>query len=243
MIRISLGPLGSGKTLCEVREMAINKFGRRYFTNIKTNLKHCTMLKPEMIVERELVGEKKGQPVYDWKLNQDFWQRQREPMNIVLDEVHNMMDSRRSMSKANVMMGNFLALLRRVLGAQQGDFGELVLITQLLRRVDIIAVELASEIRYHIMHYTKTCRKCGYSWTEDTEQPEGFYRCRCGSMQLEKHHHYVEIYRFKGMAAFQNWRDFKEKSYFHHYLVKDVEQYFGVYNTLQWENLFETIYG
>jgi DNA-directed RNA polymerase subunit RPC12/RpoP len=226
--------------------MALNKFNRKYFSNIKTSMPYVETLRPEMIIKRELIGTKgkrDPQPVYDWKMNQEFWIKQKEPMNIVLDEVHNMMDSRRSMSKANVIMGNFMALLRRVLGAQHGNYGELVLITQLLRRVDIIALELASEIRYHIMHYSKKCKDCGQEWRENTEMPEGYYRCiRCGSMELIKFKHRAEIYRFRGMNEYQNWRDFQEKSWFHHYMVNDIEKYFGLYETLQWSNLFESVY-
>lgn len=241
-----MGRLGSGKTACEVREMALNKFNRKYFSNIATKMPYVETLKPEMIIKRELIGtkgKKDPQPVYDWKMNQEFWLKQKDPMNIVLDEVHNMMDSRRSMSKANVIMGNFMALLRRVLGSQHGNYGELVLITQLLRRVDIIALELASEIRYHIMHYSKKCKDCGQEWRENTEMPEGYYRCiQCGSMNLKKYKHRAEVYRFRGMNEYQNWRDFQEKSYFHHYMINDIENYFGLYNTLQWSNLFESVY-
>ena len=52
MIRISLGNVGSGKTVSEVREIFINKFHRKTYSNIKTKLNHQINLTHDMIIKK-----------------------------------------------------------------------------------------------------------------------------------------------------------------------------------------------
>ena len=247
MIRISLGNPGSGKTLCEVRDMILNRTGRVIYTNIIPKqpklTPHIRTINKGMIVKEEIIGYKNkkdgsSEPIKDLKLNVEFWKEHKEPVSVVLDEVHNIMNARRSMSKQNIITTDFLALLRRVLGQGDSGYGELVLISQLSNRIDIIAREMATQVRYHVCHYMKTCRKCGQKYKENSETSEQLYKCEtCGSFDLLKHGHYIEVWCFQNMESYETWKSYGQKTYGNHYYVTDVEKFFKYYNTLQWEDM------
>jgi len=246
MIRISLGNVGSGKTVCEVREMFLNNHVNTY-SNIITKMKHQKDIDGSMIITKELIGEKKKrdgktEPIYKNKLNIEFWKKVKKPINIVLDEAHSILNARKSMSTVNIIVTDWIALIRRILGNTEG-VGDLVLISQLPNRIDIIAREMANQIRYHVCHYTKVCKKCGSSWYESSETPEQLYRCwMCDSFELIKKDHVIELYFFQSIDAFEIWKNNNIKSYYKRYLITDIEKYFPLYNTLQWENLFSDVY-
>lgn len=248
MIRISLGNVGSGKTATEVREMALNPLHRSTYTNIKTSLPHCRLLEPEMIIKKELVNTIKKrdgglEPVYETKLNVKFWQEMKEPINVVLDEAHSILNSRRSMSKTNVIVTDWLALIRRVLGQTESGEGELVFITQLDKRIDVIAREMAHQVRYHVCHYVKSCKTCGCQWRENSDMPEGLPRCpACGGHRILKHSHAIEVRKFSSIERYESWKLFGNKTYYDRYMVNDIAEYFPLYNTLQWDNLFGEFY-
>lgn len=246
VIRISLGNVGSGKTANEVREMVLNKANRQIFSNIHTKgIKHCYDLNANMILKREVKGTTKKkdgtvQEVVDYTINQEFWQSIKDPCSVVLDEFHIFADPRNSMSKRSRLMMQWVALIRRVLGSNPSGEGELVIITQLPNRVDVILREMAHQIRYHVGHFDKQCQQCKYSWHETSEASEPQWNCpRCGSNTIKRTRFYIEIWHFTSMARFMDWRYLSHKTYHRHYLVRDIEQYFPLYNTLQWDNLFE----
>lgn len=241
MIRISLGNVGSGKTASEVREIFHNPLHRKYFSNIITNLKHCHVLKPEYIIKKIQIGTtKSGVPIYDYKLNLDFWKNQKEPLNIVLDEAHAIVDSRRSMSKPNQIITSWQSAIRRIIGATESGYGELVYVTQLLYSIDNRVRDLATQIRYHICHFQKTCKNCGASWRENTEMPETIKFCpTCRSINLVKHNHIIEVFKFVSVANYEAWKFNGVTTFYQRYLIYDIEKYFENYDTLQWENLFE----
>jgi hypothetical protein len=161
----------------------------------------------------------------------------------VIDEAHAIINARRSMSKVNVIITDWLALIRRVLGQTTTGFGELVFITQLPNRIDLIARDMATQVRYHICHYFKTCNKCKYTWRETSETPEEEWRCRhCGTFDILKHSHRIEVWHFSGMAAYNMWKDMGVNSFYRHYLINDIEKYFPLYDTLQWDNMFNQYY-
>ena len=150
MIVIYLGNVGSGKTACAVREIMLNKAHRKTFSNIVTRgLKNNKVIRPEMIIDKQQVDTKTKRdgttiPVYEIKLNTQFWKDIDEPINVVLDEAHTIINARRSMSKVNQIVTDWLALIRRVLGSADSGFGSLILISQLHNRIDIIAREMAT---------------------------------------------------------------------------------------------------
>ena len=250
MIKIILGNVGSGKTALAVREMFVNKLNRKTYSNIITkNLKNVVPITPKMIINEEIATYKKNrktgkeEPVYKHTLNIKFWKGIKEPINVVLDEAHSIINARRSMSKINIIVTDWIALIRRVLGQSESGYGELVLISQLANRIDVIAREMCTNVVYVIMHYLKSCKNCGTTWKENSEMPEGFWNCPgCNSTSIKKHSHEVEVWHFPNMQLYKAWKDFGQKSFYKHYIVRDIEKYFPLYNTLQWDNLFSEFY-
>lgn len=250
MIKIFLGNVGSGKTAMAVREIALNKNKRKTFSNIKTKIAHQIDISANMIIKKEIVDHVKKkatgdlQPVYEYKLNKSFWMGIEEPINVVLDESHNIINSRRSMSKINIIVTEWMALIRRVLGETSSGYGELTLITQLPNRIDVIARDMATQVRYHVMHYAKVCLLCRCVWQEHSNMPEPIHECpQCGRSSIKKFGFTVEVWHFKNMNDFKVWEDFGNETFYNHYLVKDIERTaFGLYDTLQWSNMFSEFY-
>ena len=252
MIKLFLGNIGSGKSLCAVREMVQNIAHKTFYTNIipkKPRLTpHIKVLKPEMIIEKEITGYKKKkdgseEPVIDLKLNSKFWKEVPKPISVVLDEAHDFMNARRSASKVNIILGKFLALTRRILGESDYADGDLIFITQLDRRIDIICREMAHQIRYHVCHYQVNCLNCGCGLMENSETPERAVICPlCHSHKLKKSNFSIEVKHFCNIFAYTGWKEFGMKTWHRHYIISDIEKYFEFYNTLQWDNLFEDYY-
>jgi predicted Zn-ribbon and HTH transcriptional regulator len=237
MIRIVLGNVGSGKTASVVRWMKSRK-DRTIVTNIEVNgkdFKHVIKLKPEMIIKRE--GEGKSEKLV---LNVAFWKQlveDHKKIIVVIDEAHTFFNPRRSMSKLNVIMTDFLALLRRVLGSNDSG-GELVLITQLSRRLDVVAKEMATFVQYCKHHYITECKKCGYSWKETNEMPIKEFECpNCKSFNIDKTKNVIEIFEFRNTDDYQRFEEYNLKTYFKRYYITDIRKIFGNYNTLQWDDL------
>ncbi|MGM0495436.1 MAG: zonular occludens toxin domain-containing protein [Bacillota bacterium] len=243
MIRIVLGGVGSGKTARIVKEIVTDKTNRVYFSNIKTKkTKNNKHIDSSMIIKKEIIkGEGKKKDKEEISLNIEYWKKINKKygaISVVIDEAHSVLNPRRAMSKINIIMTDFLALLRRVLGSDSAGYGELVLITQLERRIDPIAREMATAVHYHICHYQKACKKCGFVWAENNEEPEPRWEClKCGSYHINKFNHIIEVFHFRNMKYYENWKEFGMRSYHRHYYIKDIEDYFGNYDTLQWENL------
>lgn len=248
MIRLMLGKMGSGKTACMVREIIKNDDIRTTFTNIiiknNKNNKIKTISRDMIIKETILNYKKNGTPNKKLTLNSEYWKKtttQHNGINVVLDEAHTLMDSRRSMSGENVIMNDFMSLLRRILGDNNSDYGELVLITQLGRRLDINARELATSIHYHIAHYKKLCDECGYATWENNEQYDRIIKCPYCNKKLKKHNHIIEKYEFNHIEKLEQWMEHGLKTYEKHYYITDIELYFKYYDTFQWENLITDI--
>jgi len=253
MIRISLGNVGSGKTVSEVREMLNNRTNRLTFSNILMKIPQLTpkirTLNSSMIINRVLVdykvNKKSGEnvPIYQLKVNKEFWQNIHEPINIVLDEAHTIINARRAMSNVNVIVTDWMALIRRVLGVAESGMGELVFITQLPNRIDPIAREMATQIRYHICHFIKECKICNSWWNESSEEVEPCWICKnCGSPEIIKKNYEVQVWHFRNMDCYFQWKMLKQKTYHANYIIHDIEDYFKYYDTFQWENLFSEYY-
>lgn len=252
MITICLGGLGSGKTASVVRDLALNPSHRTTYSNIITmKLKNVKTIDPSMIISRKIVDHKKKrsgelEPVYKDTLNLEFWKKtakKEKGINVVLDEAHSIINSRRSTSKINIIVTDWIALLRRVLGQTEAGYGELILISQLPNRLDIISREMATKIKYHVCHYIKSCKACSFSWRENSEMPEPAWTClNCGTPHIKKHSHVIEVYHFNSMDSYLVHKQFGSQTYHKHYFIKDIEDYFNFYDTLQWDNLFSEYY-
>jgi len=243
MIRISLGNVGSGKSACAVRDMITDRTGRRIYSNILTRkIERNSILNINMILKKNLVGmtgRKKDVPKYSYTLNADFWKSINEPISIYLDEAHTIFNSRRSMSSKSIVIAEWLSLIRRVIGGAESGHGEILFITQLPNRIDVIARDMANQVRFHRCHFLKSCKDCGLTWKETNDDPEPVWKCyRCESYDIIKYDHRIEVFHFSDMKMYEAWNFFGMKSYHRHYFINDIEDVFPLYDTLQWDNLF-----
>jgi hypothetical protein len=254
VIKLILGNVGSGKTLHCVRDIVINQDGIVTFSNIRmNNVPNNILIEPYMIFNKQLVKENKnGKKIFKWTLNEKYWLdaiTKYGSINIVIDEAHNIFNARTNSSKINRIFANFLSLLRRVLGSSDAGSGTLTLITQLDRKIDVLAREMATSISWCKCYYKKTCKRCNHTWNENNEMPETLIYCpKCGANRknIHKHSHTIEIWKFPNIQAYEAWKCFgrKSKFYYAHYLINplEVEKYFPSYNTLQWDYLSQDIY-
>lgn len=237
------GNVGSGKSASMVRYMRNNP-QKKFITNINVHgkgFKNVMKLKAEMIIKREPTGVKRnGQETFKLKLNIDFWRdlvKKEGEINIIIDEAHIFLNPRRSQSSLNLCMTDWLALLRRIVGSNDNN-GDLILITQLSRRLDIIAKEMATNVKFCIHHYVTRCSNCQLQWEETNETPNKFKVCpRCNSFRINKVKSIIEIFEFKNVDAFMQYKEMGIKSYYKRYLIKDIETIFGNYDTLQFEDM------
>jgi len=247
MIKIYLGNPGSGKTLSAVRDMVLKQnYGTLNYTNIipKRKVNNLVTINSKMIFNKAIVGVKKdGTPIENLEMNTEYWKNIDKRINVILDEAHTIMNPRRSMSKVNIIMTDWLALIRRVLGNRAEGSGDLILITQLWKRLDVIARDMCTHVRYHCMHYTKQCNKCGMMWRENSRMPERLEVCpRCNHYGMKKGGHVIEVWKFATMDDFIAWNDFNSKTYYSHSYIPDVNIYFRYYDTLSWDNLVSEMY-
>ena len=242
MIEINLGNVGSGKTACVVRDMFLNVDKRQTFSNIITKkIKNNTLITKDMIIKEVPAISAAGKTITDKRVNKEFWEeavKKYKSVNVIIDEAHTVFNARRGMTKHNIIMSDWLSLLRRVIGGTSEGYGKLILITQLKRRLDIIAREMSTKIRYHKCHYKKECNRCGAIHLENNETPEKVQRCmNCAYEHLTMHSHVVEVFVFENLEKYEQFELFNEKTYYDHYFTLDIVQYFPYYDTLQWDNL------
>lgn len=242
-IKLYLGLPGSGKSACAVREMFLDRTQRQKFSNIITkNIPQNTLITPSMLIKKNVIEPKsgRGKARIVLKCNAEYWMEQRkkyQAMDIIIDEAHTMFNARRSMSKINSVMTDFLALVRRMIGSNDSGSGELILITQLDRRIDVIARESATNVRWHVCHYIKKCSQCGFQKKENNETPEPLWTCpKCG-WSLKKDNHCIEVRHFRNMQQFNLWKEMGMRTYHRHYYVTDIDKYFPMYDTLQMSHL------
>ncbi len=247
MITICVGNPGSGKTVSAVRDMMLSQ--RPTYSNIKTmSVPNNHMINHEMIIKKDLIKtikKKDGslEPQYKLSLNVEYWQGLEKPIDIVLDEAHTIMNPRRSMSKINIIITDWLALIRRAVGSQGSNQGHLYLITQLPGRIDVIARDMATQIRHHTCYYVKSCEKCNVSWREHTDIPEPQITCpKCYEPDLTISDHSILIHYFSSMNNYYYWVDAGQKTYYRKSIIRNVQDYFPLYDTLSWENLMSEAY-
>lgn len=254
MIRLHLGNVGSGKTLSTMKEIIENP-QNMYYSNIipKINIPNMKTIQKEQIIKKEITGKKRnGEETYKLSLNSEFWKQQPKPINIVLDEFHAFMNSRKSMSKMNIVLSDFLSLIRRAINSPLQE-GELILITQFLGRIDVNAREMAQQIRYFREHYIKQCKSHGIifnyynrSYWENSDIPKDKKNefCPICRKPLFKSNQLIEVWHFSGDSGrsaeenFYYWKYKNFRSYYSHYYIRDSWKYYNCYDTFQWDNLF-----
>jgi len=246
-IIISTGNVGSGKTLSVVYDFYKLKNKRDIYTNIQTKgLINVKLITKEMFIKKELIKtiikrDHTQENIYKYSVNKDFWLNRKEGIiDIVIDEAHTIFSSRKSSSRNNIIFTEFLSLSRKILSSKDSSEGNLYLISQTMRKLDVNSRDLA-RIRFHRCYYLKSCLKCNLSWeeTSDLYEPLSFYP-RCEFHKLKKSNHIIEIWKFIDEENFYKWKDGGLKSYYDHYFIppNEVKKMFDLYNTLQFDDLF-----
>lgn len=139
MIIILLGGIGSGKSLSVVKEIVDKKQYALTNFNLK-NISNFHRIKVSDILVR--IENDKGK--VDFKVNWDFWEKIRKKnknYSIYLDEIHNIIHARRSMSKVNILMSKWVSQIRKILSDTPNN--HLYLISQTLRKIDVDFRDLA----------------------------------------------------------------------------------------------------
>jgi len=240
-IKLYIGNVGSGKTAYAVREMS--KSNIQYISNIRTNkIKNNMLIKTEHIIKKDFIRTTKaGEDLFKYSFNKDFWIKLRDKykqISLIIDEAHTVFSSRRSTSKQNVIMSDFIALARKLIGDQVSGYGDIVFISQLSRRIDVIARDMCHQVKYFKMYYVKYCTICSACWAEHSDMPELQIRCpKCRSGQLKKRNFKMVVMSFQGIEKFMRWQDFGSNTYYSKKQINNIENIFSNYDTLQWDNL------
>jgi len=248
VIRVFLGNVGSGKTISCIREMVLED-KEVYYSNIITKSKgKCAirtnnLINREMLICKTLIKKKKdGTEEYSYKFNKEVWEefkKKHGKFNVVLDEFHTLMEARGFNTKQNRVIGDFLALIRKIANDSTGD-STLTLISQLDNRIDVIARDMATEVRYHICLYDKTCTDCGAYWTEHSEMPpfQKHKACpNCSSKKLKKSDFRIIVHFFDSMSSYRDWKYSGIDTKIQTTMIEGIEEYFGYYNTYQMTDL------
>ena len=194
MIIIICGGIGSGKSLTCVKEIVDRGF--KTFVNFELCADNIERLRTEHLFNIDTETSPKGKITKTLTLNYDFWKKlavNNEKFDIALDEFHNVMNSRRAMSKRNVILSDWLAQIRKILG--QSEINNLYIITQKLRRVDVNVRDLA--------HQCILCQKV----THDIKVPTIVYE---NKKYVKKNLPYTIIYKhyFKDAESMSMYENF-----------------------------------
>lgn len=151
MIIIYLGGIGSGKTLGCVKDIILN---RQYaITNFKLKVPDNSYYR---IKVSDIITTQKEKTHTKYGVNWDFWSNivnAHENYSIYLDEIHNIIHSRRSMSHMNIQMSKWVSQIRKILADKPKN--HLFLISQTLRKIDVDFRELAQIVVYCSKIHTK----------------------------------------------------------------------------------------
>lgn len=217
---------------------------RPVYTNIilKGRHKHVHTIHNSDVVNEVIISYKKdGTPVTRKELNVAFWESVDKPCDIVYDEAHSIINSRNTMSRQNQVWMQWVKLIRKMIGGSAGHYGEFIWIAQLPRNIDIDVREMTPMYCYHVMWSTMVCRKCGYRLRRNSEMTSRQYKSclKCGHYLFDETDHVVRQWEIRGYdnaVTFQEM-SMKMKLRYPHRCVKDIAEYFGCYDTMQYEDL------
>ena len=132
-----IGGIGSGKSLSVVRRVV--ESGDNYpLTNFRLK-----KIKYHRLKLSDIIKTKDGKSAVNW----DFWEKVRtthKAYSIYLDEAHNIIGSRSSMSKQNQLMSRWISQIRKILSDSKDN--HIYVITQKPRRIDVNFRELAQVV-------------------------------------------------------------------------------------------------
>jgi hypothetical protein len=117
------------------------------YTNIQTSLPNTIRLKWSMILKD--VQANPNTKHIKKEVNWEFWQKQldaNQNFNIYIDELHNVLDSRMSMSTSSVKTTHWISQIRKIMG--QSEKADFLVVSQGLDKIDKRVYGLAHEIIY-----------------------------------------------------------------------------------------------
>lgn len=143
MIRGVLGGIGSGKTLYTVKKIITTP--HQVYGNMTLTAPNYHRIRTSEVLQYDQDEKGKISVAPNW----EYWKAQikkHKGFHIYLDEVHNLMNARRSMSKQNVALMAWVSQIRKVTG--DSEIHDLIVISQELERMDITIRDLLNEIIY-----------------------------------------------------------------------------------------------
>ena len=258
------GKPGSGKTLWTVRKMVTSPGTPKLSNIITKGLSHVKRLELANFIDRKQIGQMKtGKPIYEIKFNAPFWKALKRPVDVILDEAHSIVDSRSCTTKQNkIIAGEFVALIRKLLGSAKGQ-GNLYILSQEPRKVDVRIRRDMQRFQYHVGYCKAVCTRClkelsvlsqsrkfniqkalvkmGAMKDESSEDPEPMETCAyCNGHDIHRFDHYMEVARFTSEDAMIEWLYTRDQRIpYHHEMIGNLDKYFDFYDTYQIDNLFE----
>lgn len=136
MIICVIGGIGSGKTVTIIKEIIRNK----YYPLTNFNIKHKEYHRLRF---NDLITEHEGKQKVNW----DFWDDTRNRHKnfcIFLDEANNLVGSRTSLSKKNILLSQWISQIRKILHDSPNN--HIYIITQLPRMIDVNFRELCQVV-------------------------------------------------------------------------------------------------
>ena len=134
MIFAYIGGIGSGKTISCIKNIVENEYTYPV-TNFKLkNWARYHRLKIEDVILTE--KDEKGKPKS--KINWAFWNELKKEYPyfcVYLDEIHNLIHARRSMSKTNILMNMWISQIRKILSDSVTN--NLYIISQRVNAIDV----------------------------------------------------------------------------------------------------------
>lgn len=142
MIICIIGGIGSGKSLTAVKEIISSKQYALTNFNLK-NYKNYHRIRFSDVIKKEKSDNERQKdklvPVVNWEFWEDI-RKNNKNFSIYIDEIHNLIHSRRSMSKTNILMSKWVSQIRKI--CQDSPSNHLYIISQTLRKIDIDFREL-----------------------------------------------------------------------------------------------------
>jgi hypothetical protein len=145
MIYILIGGVGSGKSLSMCREISTRN--NLCFANFRVNYPNARIIKEsDIIIAKKNTRDK----IIGYDVNWSFFDTLKENgvvFDIFLDEFHDLMSSRRSMSNRNLAISQWMAQIRKILGNTKHN--HLFIATQTLKKVDVNIRDLCHFVVEH----------------------------------------------------------------------------------------------
>jgi hypothetical protein len=65
---------------------------------------------------------------------------------------------------------------------------------------------------------------------------------KCHDWRINKIKNNIEVIRFKNIDNFEIYRQTGQRTYYSRYLIKNIEEIFKNFDTLQWEDMLSEFY-